>query len=201
MNSLILARVEIHQIIGISVLVITVLGWLVNIVQGNTDNGPRQPKPKPKANSGRSEIEDLLQELSGSKGKQKPAQQREPARPAKPPVERSRAKSKPGPQKLTGLPAQATSRPSTRAAVSNLPSSNLGGELRSHQLGNQIDAAVRKEITDAVQIDLGTGIAAASATPVERPVHPLVKVLRDPNGVRQAILLNEVLQRPKALRR
>lgn len=86
MISLTLAGIEVHQIIGISVLVITVLSWFVNYIQGNTPDGvPRQqPRPNPKPQTGRSEIEELLQELSGAKRRPKSEQREQPPRPPKP---------------------------------------------------------------------------------------------------------------------
>ena len=81
-----------------------------------------------------------------------------------------------------------------------LAQSNVGSTVRSHHLGNRVDAEVQRDVPAAFLNNFGQGIAPASA-PQERQVHPLVKVLRDPNGVRNAILLNEILQRPKSLRR
>ena len=183
------AGVDISHIIGLCVLVVSVLSWFVNVIQGNTPDGaPRPQKPKPKPQQGRSEIETLLQELSGDK--QKPKSE----------GERGRTKPKTAPQRPGAPPPYAASRPAPRVADTHLSSSNLGGGVRSHQMANRVEAAVQQEITGAVQHDLGNRIAAA-LPPSERPVHPLVKVLRDPNGVRQAILLNEILQRPKARRR
>lgn len=201
MISLTLAGIEVHQIIGISVLVITVLSWFVNYIQGNTPDGvPRQqPRPNPKPQSGRSEIEELLQELSGAKRRPKSEQREQPPRPPKPQPERTRPKPKPAAQKAGNIsPAQvprATSRPST----TTLPSSGLGDGSRPLPFGSQVEASVQKEVA-AVQHDLGNRIAPAAPIQ-ERPPHPMVKILRDPNGVRQAILLNELLQRPRSLRR
>jgi hypothetical protein len=87
-----------------------------------------------------------------------------------------------------------------RVADSKLPSGNLGAGVRSHQLGNRVEASVVRDVTEPIQHDLGNRIAAATP-PQEKPIHPLVKILRDPIGVRQAILLNEILQRPNAGRR
>ncbi len=194
------AGIDASLIIGLCVLAVTVLRWFVNVIQGNTPDGvPRPEKPKSKPQQGRSEIETLLQELSGEKKKPKPERREQPPRPPKPPAERGRTKPKQAPQRPGAAPPYVPSRQAPRVADTHLSSSNLGGGVRSHQMGNRVEAAVQQEITSVVQHDLGNRIAAA-LPPTERPVHPLVKVLRDPNGVRQAILLNEILQRPKARR-
>ncbi|MEI8020996.1 MAG: hypothetical protein WCH39_22515 [Schlesneria sp.] len=197
---------DISQIIGLCVLVISVISWFINIVQGNTPDGvPRGKQQNPKPPSARSEIEVLLEQISGSKKKPTGREQQGQApRPPRPQQERStntartntaRAnQARPGSQSPKPAAKQAS-----RVADMHLASSNLGNEVRSHQMGNRVDAVVQQEITAAVQHDLGNRIAAAK--PVQdQAVHPLIKVLRDPNGIRQAILLNEILQRPKAKR-
>lgn len=194
------AGIEVHQIIGISVLVITVLSWFVNYIQGNTPDGtPRPQRPKPKPQTTRSEIEELLQELSGERRRPKPEQREQPPRPPKPQPERARAKPKPTPQKPGNLSTAPALRSTARVSNSALSSTNLGEGLRSHQLGSQIDVDVQKQVA-TVQHDLGNRIAPA-APPQEPQLHPLVKILRDPNGMRQAVLLNEILQGPRSSRR
>lgn len=199
MLPLVLARVDPPQIIGLVVVVISVLSWLVNVIQGNNPDGmprPKQQKPKPRPS--RNELEDLLQELTVEKRKPNPAPP--PPRPPKPQADRSRQKQKaprPG-----APPPYAPSRPATKASdlksAPSLPKSNIGGTVRSQQLGHRVDDAVALDITSGVQQDLGMRAPIVS-TP-SPTVHPLVSVLRDPNGVRQAVLLNEILQRPKSLR-
>jgi hypothetical protein len=209
MSTLVLA-VDFSEILGVCVLVITVLSWFVNVVKGNTPDGvPRAtPKPKPKAQTGRSEIEALLQQLSGEKPKPERRESPKPPKPQpQPQPERGRSKPKPTAPSRSSSAGSATSRPFARVSESHLPSSNLGSDVRSHHLGNRVDAEVRhdvsepvrKDIRAAVQHDLGNRIAPAAAV-ADKPVHPLVKILRDPDGVRQAIILNEILQRPKSRR-
>ena len=65
---------------------------------------------------------------------------------------------------------------------------------------NRIGAAVQQDIDSAVRKDLGSD-ATSDAVHRAGNIHPLAKALRDPQGVRQAILLNEILSRPKSLRR
>lgn len=207
MFSTVLAAVDISQVIGVCVLVISFLSWFVNVIKGNTPDGV--PKSKSKPQSGRSEIEALLQQLSGEKPKPKP-ERRESQKPerrdssqSRPPSPQDRGKNK---SKLP-VPRPSTSRPTPRVADTHLGNSNLGSDVRSHRLGNRVEATVKQDITssvqqdiqDAVQRDLGNGMAALPVR--EKAVHPLVSVLRDPNGVRQAVLLNEILQSPRGKRR
>lgn len=202
MLPLVLARIDPPQIIGLVVVVISVLSWLVNVIQGNNPDGmprPKQQKPKPRPS--RNELEDLLQELNVEKRKPNPPPP--PPRQAKPQVDRSRQKQKaprPG-----APPPYAPSRPATSRPAAPIPDlkvvpsiASIGGAVRSQHLGHRVDDAVALDIASGVEQDLG--VRAPLAQPISVAVHPLVKVLRDPNGMRQAVLLNEILQRPKSLR-
>jgi hypothetical protein len=199
----VLGAVDVGQIIGLCVLVVSVLSWFVNVIQGNTPDGaPRQPKAKPGAQTGRVEIEHLLQELAGDKSKPKRERERreQPPRPARSPSERGQKKVKSAPQRPGGPPPYVPTRPTPRVSETHLPSSNPGAAIRAHQIGSRVDVAVSKDLTATVQHDLGNRISAA--LPPERPkVHPLINLLREPAGIRQAILMNEILQRPRASRR
>ena len=199
-------NIDVSQIIGLCVLVISFLSWFVNLFQNNQQPGAgaKQPRPQPKAVQ--SEIEALLQQMTGEKPKPKPPRREQPAqagsppKPPKPPRDRGKSASRtPSTRNVPqGSMSQSTGG-MPLSGDSRLGSSNLGSEVRSHTLGNRVEAAVQREITAAVQHDLGNRISAATPLQTEQP-HPLVKVLRDPSGVRQAVLLNEILQRPKSLR-
>ena len=65
---------------------------------------------------------------------------------------------------------------------------------------NRIGAAVEQDIDSSVRRDLRPD-ATSDALHRAGNIHPLANALRDPQGVRQAILLNEILRRPKSLRR
>ena len=194
-------NIDVSQVIGLCVLVVSVLSWFVNIIQGNTPDGvPRKKPQKPNPPAARSEIEVLLEQITGDKQKQgRREQQSQVPRPPRPQQERPKNVGRSTSPRTGMQPAKPVVKQSARVAETHLASSNLGNEVRSHHLGNRVEAAVQQEITAAVQHDLGNRIAAARP-PQEQSVHPLVKVLRDPNGIRQAILLNEILQRPKAKR-
>lgn len=60
-------------------------------------------------------------------------------------------------------------------------------QIFDHQLGRLKDAAVPDETTEA----------NAPAPQQQTPAAALVKMLRDPGGVRQAVLLGEILNRPE----
>ena len=209
MFPVLVAAVDVGQIIGLVVLVISVLSWFVNVIKGNTPDGV--PRAKQQV-SDRSEIDEFLQQLQIGKPVPRQDQQRPVARDEmanrKPPIEakrplEKRAKKPPAISRQSsgtqGLP---------RVADMHLSESKLGDSLRRSSFGNRVDAvvqrditdAVRQDIQDAVQHDLGNRIMAAAPMAEKKP-HPLVSILRNPDGVRQAILLNEVLQRPRSVRR
>jgi hypothetical protein len=194
-------NIDVSQIVGLCVLVLSVISWFINLIKGNTPDGvPRGQQQIPKPRPARSEVEVLLEQLtSGKKKLDGREQQSQVPRPPRPQQERQKNVARTSTLRPGSQPAKQTAKQASRVADMHLASSNLGNEVRSHQIGNRVEAAVQQEITNAVQHDLGNRIAAAK--PVEdQPMHPLVKVLRDPNGIRQAILLNEILQRPKAKR-
>ena len=190
-------NIDVSQVIGLCVFVVSVLSWFVNIVKGNAPDGTPRPTPqKPKPRPARSEIEALLEQINGDKQKQgRREQQAQVPRPPRPQQERPKNTGR----STSPRPGMQPAKQVARISETHLAASNLGSEVRSHHIGNRVEAAVQQEITAAVQHDLGNRIAAAKP-PQEQSVHPLVKVLRDPNGIRQAILLNEILQRPKAKR-
>ena len=198
--------IGISQIIGLIIFTVSVLSWFVNIIQGNQQNQAPRPKNRPR-DPAQNELEKFLQEVVGNKG------QPENKRPATPPVPQQKqprtANAKKGgkakPQQQRPAKAESASqRPGERAAASHLQTSALGQGGRSllhdHTEPNRIGAAVQQDIDSAVRKDLGSD-ATSDAVHRAGSIHPLAKALRDPQGVRQAILLNEILSRPKSLRR
>ena len=198
--------IGISQIIGLVIFTVSVLSWFVNLVQGDKPKGAPRPKNRPR-DPVQSELEKFLQEVVGGKG------QPEKKRPTPPPVpqqkqpraanEKKGGKSK-SQQQRPAKTETASQRPGERAAASHLQMSALGQGVRSHlhdhMEPNRIGAAVQQDIDAAVRKDLGP-TAASDAIVRAGNIHPLAKALRDPQGVRQAILLNEILSRPKSLRR
>ena len=198
--------IGISQIIGLIIFTVSVLSWFVNIIQGNQQNRAPRPKDRPR-DPAQSELEKFLQEVVGNKGQ---PEKRRPATPPVPQQKQSRAandkrggKAKPQQQRPVKTES-ASQRPGERAAASHLQTSALGQGVRSHlhdhMEPNRIGAAVQQDIDSAVRQDLGSDATSDAVTRAGN-IHPLAKALRDPQGVRQAILLNEILSRPKSLRR
>lgn len=82
--------------------------------------------------------------------------------------------------------------------------SYIGDHVKSH-MGRDVDAHVKKEIDERVKSHLGSQSSQAvemSGKPAnEHAATDLLKALKSPEGVRQAIMVHEVLSRPRALRR
>ena len=197
------------------VLTISVISWIVNLIQGNTPKGKPTKRPRPQA------IEDLEQFLQATvatpereREKKRPAPNRpnRPAgekRPNKPKQSQSQRPNaqRPNAQRPASQqrPAQ-LDRPGTRLAQSHLAQtamglggrSNIGPQAVDESVKKDVELAVKRDIDDAVSRDIGVD-GTLSVTQAQA-VHPLIQALRNPQGIRQAILLNEVLSRPKSLR-
>jgi hypothetical protein len=223
--------VNFHEIFAIIVLVISVLSWLVNLIQGSSPNAvPRQQRPKPKPQTSRSELESLIQELTTDKRKaeeKRRTEQLEPTASAPIPqqfteqqrieqrraehqrkeqqrAERARAAASMAPQRPGGPPPYNPSRqlqqmtpPKRKEPKRNFES--LGEGIRSQHVGSQFQGQIKEAPSSAAETISKKQISAATLDTVAS-VHPLVKLLREPGGVRQAVILNEILQRPKSLR-
>lgn len=198
---------QIGQYITLAVLVLTFLSWFVKLIKGQDGGAAAQPVRRPREKELRTEIETFLQELT------KP----EPARPAAPPPRKPpappRAKSD-KPRKTRPAEAQPKkverAKPGSSLSQQHLPSGQLGQGLRSHvsqyMTADRVTAEAQQHvghrIDEAVQQDLGqaTALAMSGAPRTGTPKSPLVALLAEPGGIRQAFVLNEILQKPRALR-
>ncbi|MEZ6059596.1 MAG: hypothetical protein R3C19_04470 [Planctomycetaceae bacterium] len=75
----------------------------------------------------------------------------------------------------------------------------------SQHLDHDVDESVTADIVNSVNSHLGSRDREMPALTGNRqaasPAGDIVRLLRNPEGIRQAILINEVLTRPRALRR
>jgi hypothetical protein len=136
----------------------------------------------------------------------------QPAMPA-PRPSASTNPTKPEPPKAD-LPA-GPPRPGSEMASRKAPvSDDLGAQIRAHlgqylessrlsqraqtDLGNAVELAVREHLGNTVT--RGAGGPDQADTTVQSG-QPIAALLRNPAGVRTAIMVNEILERPKCLRR
>jgi len=101
--------------------------------------------------------------------------------------------------------ASTSSSRSSGSGVGSHVDSFIGQHVKSH-IGKQIGDAVQHDINDQVRNHLGEdknkqAPSLATTTHGSAAAGDLLKALRSPEGVRQAILISEVLGKPKALRR
>ena len=131
------------------------------------------------------------------------------SRPAKKPQPAHGQQSRPG-KKQSGPTARPSAKPvgtdrSPGSGVGAHVDTFIGQHVKSH-IGNQLADSVKADISDQVRSRLGEDKNRPSA-PTAATTHgsaaagDLLSALRSPQGVRQAILISEVLSKPKALRR
>lgn len=236
MNLEILA-VDLGEIVGLIVVVITILGSLINFLSNK--NQPQAPRPQqrrppqPPVNRGdkiSNEIEVFLQEVTGRKPAPPVAERPAPPRPAPAPqvqvpqprrvvTQQPMPTATPERKSLPPVqPAPSQHRPVTTLADRQAPGTqDLGGSVRAHlneymetRIEKQVANDLRDTVAANVQSHLGQFTASkepkrattsVAATIERRAEHPIVALLRNPAGVRQAIIIKEVLARPSATSR
>ncbi len=216
MNIVPVLAVDFGAVIGLIVLVLSFLGWIVNLIKG--EEGVKKPQGPRRPNAGgkdlRSEIQDFLDELTVTRSPQsKPARQvepeddvvileeeppRRPVRQAKP--EKQRKKGKPAPV------ARETSSPAKPLSQQHLAASKLGTGVQEHvaahmapgHVGVEAQRFIGNRVAEAVQQDLGAKGAVPNLSVAT--LHPALKFITQPGALRDAVVLSEILQPPKALR-
>lgn len=190
-----------REVIGIIAFVIWILGMIIRAVKNNQEAAP---KPRREPETARTEIETFLEEISGKGPKRPPVKPNPPKRP-------SVAKSKKSKPQEAAARTELTGKPRVALSEQHLATSNLGSRLRSHlstymqadRMAAEVQQDLPNRIARNVEADLGprhlTSTTAQSIA--QAPIHPLIKLLRDPQGIQQAIALQEILQKPRALRR
>ena len=166
----------------------------------------RQPKPQGQRIS--SDPTSFLPEMT-QQGVARPAAMTAGSRRSKTPDSARGQQSRPRKQK-----SGPTARPSANpVGVDRSPGSGVGAHVdtfigqhvKSH-IGNQLADSVKTDISDQVRSHLGEDrnkppAPTAATTHGSAAAGDLLLALRSPQGVRQAILISEVLSKPKALRR
>lgn len=208
--------IDFGQVVGLIILVLSVLSWFVNVVKGNAEQvapkaNPRPPRPKDERV--RQEIEEFLQEVL-----------KQPGRPHKEPIQEAAKKAQPVPARAAN---QQSSRPKGQGkqnkgnkARSQQPAKRpteltFGNErppvatpsmpmphLASSNLGESIRGSSLKHLEPNV-LGLDRGVAGVVGTTAASPQSAIAlrSLFGDRDDMRRAILIQEVLGRPLALRR
>jgi hypothetical protein len=202
--------------IGFIVMALAVLGWLGNLIgnQKQQPPAPRAPQPPPRPRDKRiqNEIDVFLQEVTGKKKPPEevpieivPEQQRRPRPPVRPAAnEPRRAAARPA----AAQRAPAEARP---ASASGAPAAQRGRGARD--LGSGVASHVQTYMAEhpgelaqhRLQPTLGKGLldesdAEAAEKAGSAVAQQIAAMIREPGGAQKAILINEILSRPKSLR-
>lgn len=221
---------DIGSIFAVGFLLISFIGWIMNLINAqNPPPQPKQParRPAPRDRKVQNEIEAFLQEAMGRRA---PDQQPKPdgdeieiLQPAaprrRPPQQQPRRKPKKPAAPVPPL-AQPTAQPGVTLSSRHLSaSSDLGQGIRSHA-----DQISKSRLADQVQQDLphlvsqgvGQHLGEFRADDVDprREVAPFVSSraavkdvtglmasLRKPAEMRKAIILQEILSKPRVLQK
>lgn len=192
-------------IVTVIFVVVAIISWIINISKG----AQQQQAKRKESSQATQDLEKFIRGLSGQNSpepekKRQPKQQKQPKKPQaakqKPPAQRSPI------QRPVERPAD---RPGTKLAQTHLAPMAGGDGVRSHvashmeprnvdaQVRQDVDRTVQRDIAEAVRQDIGVD---GTSIVNQREEHPLIQVLRNPQGVRQAIIMAEILNRPKPLR-
>jgi hypothetical protein len=214
--------------ISVVFLVVMLLGAIMNFINKQNKQAPargrrRQPPRRGGDDQLQSEIDSFLQEVGGGRPRERVD---EVAIEIVPDEERSlRRRQRPRPQ---SRPAQQPSAPvepeqlSERHLTSSIRTRTIGRGLREHvaeyMADDHIDERVEQDMDHSVGSDWAThgehvatgagdvefapppagGTSPYGAAPVT--THEIVNLLRNPATIRQAILVSEILSRPKSQR-
>ncbi len=197
----------IDSIVPIIVFIAVISGIINSIREASAKNARPVPQPSQRSRA-QTELEAFL--TGATPTAQQPQSPPRPQRPAPPQPQQARQKQTPrgkSPKKQGSVetPAGRSSRPhSLGSGLADHVDSFIGDHVRSH-MGRDVDAYVNKDIGERVKSHLGS----QSSRPVEmsssdtgsRAADELLSVLKTQAGVRHAVLVNEILSKPLAMRK
>ncbi len=179
-------------VVGLLVLIFTIVGWLVNLA--NSQNNPPAPPqnrprpPRPRQDRVQNEIDIFLQEVRG----ERPADD-DVVLEALPPEPRRRPAPPP-----PNVPVREPAAPRTphRGRLGHMES-HLDETLSSHHLESRMHEPRSPRETPH---QVGEMAALQPRGTAKKTPLAIIQLLRDQQGVRQAMLVNEILSKPKSLR-
>ncbi len=200
-------------IVPLFVVISVIAGMINSVKQAAAKNAPAPQNPPPQRPAMTPAQETMARFLEGlppEDRQQAPGQRPTNQQGQNPrPQQRQKQQQKKNPQKQTTAAQQqpAKKNPKSRSVgsgVSEHVDTFIGDHVRSH-MGRDVDNFVKKDIDERVRSHLGS----QSSKPVEMSAsdtgsaaaEDILSVLKTPAGVRHAILVNEILSRPKSLRK
>lgn len=189
-------------VVGLLVLIFTVVGWLVNLANNQQNppakQRPQQRPPRPQRDRVQNEIDVFLKEV---RGEATAAEEPDIVVESLPPeTSRRRSRSTPPPPPPEYVAEPQRSRLSDRMAPH--VQSHVGESLSSHHLESHFGEREEQPVDESLDPRAAGDIMALQPGGQTRKAAPLplVGMLKDRRGIRQAILVNEILSKPKALR-
>lgn len=222
----ILLLADIEGVVAVLFAVISIGAAIVNAVGGKKEP-PRRNPGRPKDSKVRKEIEEFLEQQSGRKPQRREEIQvedveliEEPRSAPRPQPPRQKKPQPQRPKPVAQKPAQkpaSTPRPViaptqvTKRGDPPLGSKDMGTGLREHvtaTMGERIAAQAQRDlphltssVNDKVREDLGTFSVSGKEAAASSKTSPLIQMLRNPQTARHAVIIAEVMGRPKALRK
>lgn len=190
------------------IIVITVLGWLIKLGEQKNRKTPpaRAARPRQQRDERlQNEIDSFLREVGG--GKQPPRRNA----PEEIPIEIVEEPARPVPQQTP----RSFSELQGREREFQREGEKFGTGVRQHlqaymsdeRFRQQVEQDLGHHVDDSVAAHLGkfTGDDAQEAEEARRlanaPARRIFEMLHSPDGVRRAVLINEILSPPRGLRR
>jgi len=196
------------ELVPLIMFAVFAISWVLKLITSN-----KQPAEPPVRRPGRpvrpregrveDEIDIFIQEVD----QQRQQQPQRPRQPNKPPARATNARRRSEPPPPPAPPPRR--RVGDDMERKPLVDPNLGGGVRAAAAGivageRQLDRGVEQHLTDrieqSVERHLGTFSGNRAAKALDTPATRLRSMLRS-KSARQAILLNEILSPPRALRR
>jgi hypothetical protein len=204
------------QAITVAFVVISLIGWIINLV--NAQAKPTAPnrgnKPgRPRSERVQSEIEQFMRDQAEKrKGGEERPRPPEPKRQAPRRTAPQPARTQRQPQRVAPAPPPAPkpTRPGESIAErKSVGSGNLGKGLRDHvraTMQERVQSGASQHLTHSVDqsVSQHLGTFSGQATKVESAApeskaldaSDILALLRTREGMKQAFILNEILQRP-----
>lgn len=197
-------------------LTIMFVSWIARVIKG-TDEANQRPQARPQGRDERlrSEIDSFLKEVAGAKKEPNPAAEvveivdfeEEPAKPRrlqpqprKQPAARSKAAAKR--QEKPGERLSKRQGPRKKELGSGIDE-YVSEHIQEGRISSRADREERSDVSDSVAEHLGIFTAAGEArrkAPRTKTAAAIVAMLRNQQNVKQAIIISEVLNRPRSRR-